>query len=293
MSADSILVVGSLNHDLFLLQDRLASPGETLTAAGMREACGGKGGNQAIQAARLGAPVTFLGAVGHDQRGAACRRALAEEGVTAKLALVAQPTGLGVVNVLSEGQVHATIVAGANQAVDGNYVLRHRELFANAGFVIVQNEIPRSGVQMATQLGRSANATVVYNAAPARAWSRSIDCDYLIVNEEEARAMSAPGVGRDDWGAMARDLAANGPDVIITLGASGALACLSGQLTELPPYPAEPIDTTGAGDSFVGAFVAALREGRDAHSAASLAGGVAAITTEGVGAHTSMPRQWR
>lgn len=294
MPENSVLVVGSLNYDLFLFQDRLAAVGETLTADGMREAFGGKGGNQAVQAAKLGAPVAFLGAVGQDERGQAYQRVLEQEGIRAWLTPVEQPTGLGVVNVLPGGDVHATIVEGANGTVDADHVRAHQELFDGIGFLILQNEIPESGVRAAAELGRQAGATVVYNAAPARPWSHSIPCDYLIVNEEEARSMAEPGqAASGQWADLAHSLAGTGPSVIITLGARGAVACLGGEVVDLTPYPATAVDSTGAGDSFVGAFVAALREGRDARSAASLAGGVAAITTEGVGAQTSMPRQWR
>lgn len=294
MPGNDVLVVGSLNYDLFLFQDRLAAVGETLTAHALREAFGGKGGNQAVQAAKLGAPVTLLGAIGDDERGHAYQRALEEEGITAQLAVVERPTGLGVVNVLPDGEVHATIIEGANHAVNGDYVRSHEELFDGVGFLVLQNEIPEAGIRAAAELGRAAGATIVYNAAPARPWSGSVPCDYLIVNEEEARSLAKEAaVGSLDWPDLARALANRGPGVIITLGAKGAVACLDGSTVDLPACPVKAVDSTGAGDSFVGAFVAALGEGRDAHRAASLAGGVAAITTEGVGAQTSMPRQWR
>ena len=294
MPGNSVLVVGSLNYDLFLFQDRLAAIGETLSAHTMREAFGGKGGNQAVQAAKLGAPVTFLGAVGQDERGQAYRRTLELEGINAQLTAVGEPTGLGVVNVLPGGEVHATIIEGANHAVDGDYVRTNKELFRDVGFLILQNEVPETGIRAAAKLGRKAGATVVYNAAPARPWSHSIPCDYLIVNEEEARSMARQGRKvTENWPELARTLAAEGPSVIITLGSKGAVACLDGEVIEVPAHPAKAVDTTGAGDSFVGAFVAALREGREPRTAASLAAGVAAITTEGVGAQTSMPRTWR
>jgi len=291
---NEILVVGSLNYDLFLVQDRLAERGETLTAHGLREAFGGKGGNQAVQAARLGAPVSFLGAIGSDERGEAYRRSLENEGIACHVASSKEPTGLGVVNVLPGGEVHCTIVEGANGIVDGAYVRAHADVFADAGYVVLQNEIPASGNAAATALARAAGAVVVYNAAPARPGSDEIACDYLIVNEEEAQALTGTSASTlDDWCLLAGRLAAAGPGVIVTLGSFGAAVCLDGTTAHLAASPAQAVDTTGAGDSFVGAFVAALREGRDPLGAATLAGRIAGVTTEGVGAQTSMPRDWR
>jgi len=289
-----ILVVGSVNYDLLVLQARLPVPGETFLADQVREQFGGKGANQAVQVARLGQHVSFVGAIGDDARGAQCADNLRSEGVDCHLIEVPTPTGLGLVQVLPSGDVHATIVRGANGEVTAEVVLALAPLFARAGFVVLQNEVPEGANEAALECAVAAGARVVYNAAPARPsrreWTRR--CAYLVLNEQEA----APFLGRHvtDVGEMARcfgELTQACERVVVTMGAAGSVLMTPDEAHIIPAAAvAHVVDTTGAGDSYVGAFVAALNSGRDEQAAARLASQVAAMTVSGIGAQASMPR---
>ena len=293
MSRPDILVVGSINVDLLLFQDRLPARGETLLANGLREEFGGKGANQAVQAARLGQAVRFLGAVGTDERGRGSEQNLLAHGIDCHLAKVDLPTGLGVVNVLAGGEVHATILRGANEAVTPAFVRANEDLFAGAGLVVLQNEIPPESNAEAIRCATAAGARVIYNAAPARDVDRSLTraCAYLVVNEEEA----AHFLGRrvDDLAGMAAaitELHDVCPRVIVTMGSAGSILATPDGVTIIPAQPVQAVDTTGAGDSYVGAFTAALNDGSGEVEAARIASRIAAMATRSVGAQTSMPR---
>ncbi len=295
MPAPDVLVVGSINYDLFLSQDRRAAKGETYSARGVREAFGGKGANQAAQCAKLGTNVAFLGAVGTDERGAACVKNLQSLGIDCHIRTVADATGLGVVNVLPDGEVHATIVEGANGSVDEGLIAANADLFQGVAYVVLQNEIPESGLRAAVQAARNAGATIVYNAAPARPWARGIaaNSDYLIVNEEEAQEVAGRRVTTvEEMRSLVPDLRHLCPHVVITLGSHGSLISDGEAVEHIPATPVTAVDTTGAGDSFVGAFVTGLMAGHDERTAAKLASKVAAKTTTGFGAQTSMPDRW-
>ena len=292
MSRPDILVVGSINYDILLFQSRLAMRGETLLARDVREDFGGKGANQAVQCAKLGQHVTFLGAVGRDQRGRISRRNLQDQGVECHIADVEPSTGMGVVNVLDNGEVHATILEGANASVDPAYVADHMDLFQSAGFVILQNEIPVEAVAMAIRCAGIAGAKVLYNAAPARPVSPEVtaQCEYFIVNEEEAMFYLEDRI--DDLEAMKSSitkLKRYCPKVIVTLGSAGSLISFDSDVHHIPAVPVQAVDTTGAGDSYVGALASALNDGLSDLEAVRFATIVAAQATAAVGAQTSMP----
>jgi len=288
-----VLVVGSINYDIYLHQERLPVEGETLLATDVTEAFGGKGANQAVQCVRLGALVSFIGAVGVDERGTSCVDNLVREGIDCSVAVVDRPTGLGVVNLLTSGAVVATVAQGANLEVTDALVDRHIDHFSDLSFLLLQNEIAESGIRRAMDIAREREVRIVYNAAPATSFTLAVapQCDVLIVNEEEAMAcLGRRLAGLAELSTGALELAAYGPDVVVTLGERGALVCTGGQVTHLPAWTVEPVDTTGAGDSFVGAFTVAVMRGLEPVSAARSAIGVAAMTTKGRGAQTSMPR---
>lgn len=293
MRRPDILVVGSINVDLLLFQPRLAAKGETLLADSVREEFGGKGANQAVQAARLGHPTTFIGAVGRDERGRASQDNLVANGIECHLANVDLPTGLGIVNVLPDGEVHATIVRGANEAVTPDLVRNNAGLFRHAGIVVLQNEIPDDSNAEAIRCARASGATLIYNAAPARKVdvARTRACDYLILNEDEAAFFL--GYRPDTVDAMATaipELHGWCERVVVTLGSAGSLLSTPDGLARIAATPVHAIDTTGAGDAYVGAFAAALNDGEQDVTAARVAANVAAMATRAIGAQTSMPR---
>ncbi len=292
MSKRDILVVGSINVDLLLFQERLPLRGETLVADGMREEFGGKGANQAVQAARLDQSVIFLGAVGKDERGRASKRNLESQRIECHLQEVDRPTGLGVVSILVNGEVHATILRGANAEVTPEWIRENGELFERAGIVILQNEIPAEANEEAIRLARAAGARIIYNAAPARAVSPSLtqQCDYFIVNEEEAMFFLGERLAtRSDIEDAIPRLHEYCSRLVVTLGAEGSLLATESGTHFIPVVPVKALDTTGAGDAYVGAFASSLLAGASEVEAASIAAKVAGLATTGVGAQTSMP----
>ncbi|HET6497795.1 MAG TPA: ribokinase [Coriobacteriia bacterium] len=294
MSGAEILVVGSINLDMLVFQGRLPLRGETAFADEFREDFGGKGANQAVQCARLGNDVIFVGAVGADPRGASCVKNLQDHGIECYIRSVDAPTGLGFVHVVGAGDVYATVLRGANDWVDGEWVHRHEHLFARAGIVLLQNEVPVDGVEAAIRLAADRGARVLLNAAPAREIDPGLTrlCDYLIVNEEEAMFFLGRRV-RDlqEMRYAIPELKEYCSRVIVTLGESGSLVSFDSEIHHVPAITVEPVDTTGAGDSFVGALAVGLNEGLDDLVAASMAAAVAAVTTAGAGAQTRMPRR--
>lgn len=303
MRAPEVVVVGSINYDLFVFQDRLPAEGETLLAGDSHESFGGKGANQAVQAARLGAAVAMIGAVGDDDRGRASVANLRANGVETLVETVDAPTGLGLVNVLPGGRVHATVAPGANSRLGVGDLDAHAAALAGARVVVVQNEIAPDVTAAAMSAARRGGAFVVYNAAPAVPGSLELagGADLLVVNEEEALACTAAlGDARGaeetaepvDWHDVAARLARTVPHVLVTLGERGAVGVLDGATVTVPAERVDAVDTTGAGDSFVGAVAAALADGIGLTPAARLASRVAARTTLGAGAQSSMPSTW-
>lgn len=295
MVGRSILVVGSVNYDFIVTQDRLPRRGETLLATGLRGAYGGKGANQAVQAARLGASVDFIGATGGDQHGQISLDNLRSQGVTCHMRPTDVPNGLGIVHVTGDGDVYATIFEGANGQVDAAWVDRNHARFLDAGVVVIQNEIPPAANERAVELAVGAGVPVVYNAAPARPVATNVTkrCTWFVVNEDEAAVYLGRDLGdvRDDrtMRAAAVDLQQYCDGVVLTLGSRGCYVATGDEVQFLEAIPTHAIDSTGAGDSFIGAFAVALVDGTDPFHAALDATRVASITVEGVGAQSSMP----
>lgn len=291
-----ITVVGSLNYDILFGVERLPKRGETLTASTMNFQGGGKGANQAMQAALLGAPVAMIGAVGDDPLGGFLRGQLDRAGVDCSLiSVVEEPTGVGVVSFVSDGSVAATIGRGANYALTVEDVHRGAALFERSKVVLLQLENPIEVVAAAAERGRQTGNRVVLNAAPATDLPARLiqQVDILVVNEVEA-AFYLDGV--DTVGATN---AANavlklsdrfGAEVVVTLGADGSYVTAGTGLTEfIPAQPVTAVETTGAGDSFIGAMSVALIEGKTLTQAAEYGTLAASITVQSIGAQGSMP----
>jgi ribokinase len=295
MTAKAIVVIGSINYDLIVSQDRLPRRGETLVSTGFRSDFGGKGANQAVQAARLGARVQFVGAVGADHYGAMCRANLEREGVECRLRPTDSVSGLGLVNVVGDGEVHATIVEGANATVTGDWVDVHADLVACAAVVVLQNEVPASANDRAVALAAAAGVPVIYNAAPARpvAVATTRACTWFVVNEDEAAEYLGHALGDvaddDAMRAVVQELTSYCVNVVLTLGSHGCYVSAGRRVQFVRAVEAVAVDTTGAGDSFIGAFATALAGGVDPFQASRTAALVASITVAGMGAQSSMP----
>ncbi|HEY9064240.1 MAG TPA: ribokinase [Burkholderiaceae bacterium] len=288
-----LVVLGSVNADLVLRCGRLPRPGETVHGEEFQTLPGGKGANQAVAAARLGGRVEFIGCVGDDAFGAAARATLERDGVgTAHLRT--QPgvaTGVAMILVEQSGQNSIALAAGANAHVDVALVDDAASTIAGAGLLVCQLETPLEAVRHAIGIARRHRVPVLLNPAPARPLPLALlaEIDILVPNESEAALLGDAGPG-GDAAAMASALHARGPaTVIVTLGGDG-ICIADARGTRVRSAPAvRAVDTTGAGDTFIGAFAVALQEGLDTDAAAAFAQRAAAISVTRAGAMAAMP----
>jgi ribokinase len=286
MSQAPVVVVGSINADLVVTVRRLPRPGATVTGGTFARHGGGKGANQAVAAARLGARVSMVGAVDADDLGEAALRELAAEGidVSAVARLEDAPTGVAAIVVDENGENQIAVASGANAELGGEGVEAALQGLRGTGVVLLGHEVPVAAVVAGIRAARAAGWTVVLNPAPARPLPDGLDGVILTPNADEARELA----GTDDVDSAAQALAARtGAPVLITLGAGGAL--LDGE--RLPATPVEVVDTTGAGDAVNGALAAELAAGRPLREAAAFAMTAAALSTRKAGARAGMPRR--
>ncbi|GAB4382657.1 MAG: ribokinase [Phycisphaerales bacterium] len=287
-----VCIVGSINMDLVVRAPRLPSPGQTLIGGPFSRFPGGKGANQAVAAARAGARVTMIGAVGDDEHGSMLRRSLADNGVDLSQirAMSATPTGVALITVDEGGENTIVVAPGANALVQADTVEAAAGAVQDADVLLAQLEVPLEAVHRAAALARDARVRVVLNAAPARELPRDLLelVDVLIVNRGEA-ALIAGCPPSQSPESLAETLQAFGvPGVIITLGADGAL--YAGERTiHVPAFPVEPVDTVGAGDAFAGAFAAAIAGGMPTREALRFAGAAGALAATKHGAIPSLP----
>ena len=291
MSA-KICVVGSINADLTVNVERHPTPGETLMGSGGGITAGGKGANQACAAARLGAPVALVGAVGTDANAKPATALLHEAGVDlTHVEEVNEVTGLAVITVAANGENTVLVVPGANALVDATFVARHSTPIESAEVVLLQGEIPADGFARAVEL---AKGRVVVNLAPVVDVPRDalLKADPLMANEHEAGLILAQ-LGLDSAGTpeeLARRLKDAGfASVVLTLGAAGALVADDAGLTHVASPQVEAVDTVGAGDAFAGAFCARIVEGDTLVEAAEYAARVGAFSVTRPGAQPSYP----
>lgn len=281
MTQPTVVVFGSINADTSLYVDTLPAPGETLHARSIRRDSGGKGANQACAAAHAGARTVMIGCVGDDDGGAVSRQALVDAGVDdAGISVVDRPTGSATITVDAVKAENTIVIdAGANAAMDVERASAVAGTLADAAAVILQLEIPLDAVIAAA---RAATGTVVLNAAPAAELPKELLelVDVLVVNETELDIVSAPFLAQAGTH-QERARSIEGPKtVVVTTGSAGAMVLTAGAEAELVPAPSvTPVDTTGAGDCFVGTFVAHCVAGTPMAEAARLAVEVASRST--------------
>jgi ribokinase len=294
MSA-KVVVIGSLNMDLVTRAPRLPKGGETLIGQSFTTVSGGKGANQAVAAARLGAQVSMIGCVGNDAYGEALRGALLAEQIDCRaVSTVDGSSGVALIVVDDSSQNSIVIVPGANGALTAETIDRFDSVIRAADVLICQLEVPDASVGHALKRGRELGKTVILNPAPASRplpsdWYASID--YLIPNESEASALSGLSVDSLDTAqAAATHLIALGAGkVIITLGAQGSLFADGQRFEHFPAPVVKAVDTTAAGDTFVGGFAAALAAGNDEAQAIRFGQVAAALSVTRAGAQPSIP----
>lgn len=271
---------------------RHPKPGETLLGHGGEITAGGKGANQAVAAALLGARVSFVGAVGSDAYAAPAMHYLEASGVNLEhVARTDEVTGLAVITVDEQGENTIIVVPGANALVDAPFIATHSSPIAAAELVLLQGEIPADGFAQAVEL---ATGRIVINLAPVIAVDKDalLRADPLLANEHEAGlileqfGLSAKGTPEE----LAQRLRGAGfASVVLTFGAHGALVTEGTDLVAVPSPQVTPVDTTGAGDAFAGALCARLLEGDSLVEAARYATRVGAFAVTGPGAQASYP----
>ncbi|WP_395310912.1 PfkB family carbohydrate kinase [Mycobacterium sp. AMU20-3851] len=266
-----VCVVGSVNMDLVFTVDTLPPPGATVLASQLTRAPGGKGGNQAVAAARAGAEVVVVAAVGDDDTGTALRAHLQENGVdTAGLVALPVPSGTASIVVDAHAENVIVVAPGANAHLSLTSA-RLRELVAGADVLLMQLEIPTETALAAARIARAAGAAVLLNASPAGADAGALAqlaevTDVVIVNEDEARSWVWPV-----------------PHLVTTLGARGASHRTEAGEVQVPAPEVEPVDTTGAGDVFAGVLAAGWPSGPEYALRRAAAAGALATLVPGAG----------
>lgn len=290
-----IAVVGSYGAGLTMRVSAAPGPGETLTGGEFSEGPGGKGSNQAVGAARLGASVSLLTAVGDDAFGRTAHELWAAEGVDAAHVITgSRPTMVGFILVEPSGENRIAIAPGALDELDAAAVRAFADEIVASDIVVVSMEIPESAVVEALRIAHDAGVRTLLNPAPARALPDAIwaAIDVITPNETEAPVLLglASDHGLDDVELVGRLRERTGGSVILTRGGRGALLSSDAGVEEIAPLPVEHVvDTTGAGDSFTAALAVALAEGHGLADAARFAAAAGAHTVTIAGVIPALP----
>jgi ribokinase len=279
--AFDVVVVGSANLDLVATLDHLPKPGETIVALDYAEHAGGKGVNQAVACARMGARTAFVGCVGNDDAGTFLRGVLENEGIdTTMLRVVDMPTGRAFINVDSRGENEIVVVSGANTQVG---VAQNPLVLPTSRVLLMQLEIPLATVSAALTLARKSGTLTVLNPAPYKSLTEDVLSlvDVIVPNETESAAC----------GGTNALLKAGVATVVTTLGEKGAVINTASSETSIAPHKVVAVDTVGAGDAFIGALSAELARGATISDAASVGAVAGALATTVHGAVPSLPKQ--
>ncbi len=299
MKKPRILVVGSLVMDMIFRAKRFVAPGETILGYDFTTASGGKGANQAVQAARLGADVTLVGKIGSDANGQTMIASLREAGVHAKKVIVTDTCASGVSNIQIQTDEHGTqnrilVVPGANHSFLPRDVAFLEEEIVGFDMVVLQLEIPMVINELVARYASAKGVPILLNPAPSDGLSDDLlaRLDYIIPNEHEAEDLTGirPQDERSARAAADALLQRGVKNVIITLGEAGAFYC-DGKRSFLCPAIScpRPADPTAAGDSFIGAFSTATCAGMDTADAMTFANQTASISVSRMGAQPSLP----
>lgn len=295
----NITVVGSINMDLVFRTPRMPAVGETISGYDFVQIAGGKGANQAVAAARQGAATTFIACVGDDAHGQQSISGLQADGIVTEFIRIAPNVATGVAGIFVDdhGNNSIVIAPGANAQLTPVHINQAKEAICNADLLICQCETPLATVTVAIQLAFDHCVKVLFNPAPAIPLPDELlaKVSYLIVNETEATQLSGVHVIDVASAKIASDnlLARGIPCVLLTMGEHGVcVAELAGQTNahhHLPAIPVHVIDTTAAGDTFVGAFATAIGRGLSVLDATNEAQFSAALAVTKLGAQSSIP----
>lgn len=275
-----IYVLGSLNADLVIRAPRIPRPGETVLGEDLATFAGGKGANQAVAAAKLGADVRMIGEAGDDAHGMLLRESLRAAGVDdSGVGTSERPTGMAAITVDHHGENAIVVSPGANSALTPAMACERLAGIADGDVLLGPLETPLETVAAAFAFAKARGATTILNPAPApdALPDRLLAAiDWLTPNEQEQARLA---VG----------MSTQGMNVAVTLGADGCRLYVAGQSEQVAAYRVQPIDTTAAGDAWNGAFALALQQGREPPAAARWANAAAALSTTRSGAQSSAP----
>ncbi|OKB66012.1 ribokinase [Serratia marcescens] len=297
METGKLVVLGSINADHILNIEQFPQPGETVIGKQYKVAFGGKGANQAVAAGRSGAEIAFIACVGADDIGERIRQQLASDRIDTQPieAIADSTTGVALIFVNAEGENVIGIDAGANAAVTPDYLARYQQQVIDADALLMQLESPLETVIAAARLAKQHQTQVILNPAPARELPDELlgMIDMITPNETEAQRLTGIAVDNDaDAARAAQALHDKGiATVIITLGSRGVWLSENGNGKLVPGFKVRAVDTIAAGDTFNGALVTALLEGKIMADAVRFAHAAAAIAVTRPGAQPSVP--WR
>jgi ribokinase len=286
-----VLVVGSLNMDLVIKVRELPKKGETILGGEMNEIPGGKGANQAVAVARMNTSVSMLGAVGNDDYGLALLKSLEENKVDTNYILKSsKKTGIAIVTVDDKGNNQIIVSPGANQDVTPELINHNKKALDDCDIVVLQLEIPMETVKYTLELAKRMNKITILNPAPACNLDRELlkHVDILIPNEHELQFLTQTSIGTIET--RSKELLKRGvKKVIVTLGEQGCFL-MDPKYEEYFPAPnVEAVDTTGAGDCFIGSFTSVLGRTGDLLSSIEDAVKASALSVTRVGAQNAMP----
>jgi len=297
LSSPSICVVGSINMDLVFRTPRMPGVGETVSGHEFVQIAGGKGANQAVAASRQGANVSFIGCVGNDANGRKSLDGLEMDGIDIAAVSTIPNCASGVAGIFVDdlGRNSIVIAPGANARLSTAHILAAQETIRKSQLLICQCETPLTTIQAAITIAHKHGVKVVFNPAPAIPLPDHLlsEVSYLILNETEAAQISGVSVTDIDsaMAATRRLLARGAGCVLLTLGEQGVCVAQQDQFHHLPGLPVNVVDTTAAGDTFIGAFATAIGSGMDELEAAMHAQYCAALTVTRLGAQSSIPHQ--
>ena len=295
MKEKKAVIIGSLNYDIILKQKRLPKIGETFVADSITMCGGGKGANQAVQLSKLGGKTLMVGCIGNDKFGDELLLNLQKYNVNTDYVKISKEssTGMGIVNVFDDGKLIATITRGANYDITNSDVDKIKSEIISAKLIILQMEIPIDIVEYIINLASKHNTYIILNAAPAYEIREEVlaKVNCLVVNETEASFYLNKEINNfksseencEELYKKIKDL------LIITLGENGSLLYDGKEKLHIKAKKVKVVETTGAGDSFIGAFAYKLLNDLPYKEAAEFASLVSAVTVTKVGAQDSMP----
>lgn len=291
-----VAVIGLAGQSAFMTADHFPAPGETIACSSLFFELGGKGYNQAIACARMGAETVFIGAVGDDANGAECKAELEKEGVTACLIKKAEPTAYAVITTRADSENTVAVYSGAAKTLSGKDLQREeiRKELADCDYVLLQNELSAECLEASFTLARQLHIPVIFNPAPADHIPPELfaDCEVITPNYGEAKVLAgfagSEEPSEQEFLEAVRKLGVK--KAVITMGSKGALLVDGEKASMIPAVSCGPaIDTTGAGDTFNGTLTAALALEKSLEEAAKLAAIAAGISVTRRGAAGSIP----